>query len=119
VEDVIITPPSSLHTKSQNSGSKSLRPAQDIISRIKWDPTLSADDFLIGYEDRFVGVKEAELGKWKSEQTDEEFIPMHRIVWVRRKGGDGGGEKVWDRRMKVDLVFGSGVGKRDTIRTVT
>jgi len=44
---------------------------------------------------------------------------MHRIVWVRRKGGDGGGEKVWDRRMKVDLVFGSGVGKRDTIRTVT
>jgi hypothetical protein len=49
------------------------------------------------YDDRFVGAKETELGKWKSEQTDEEFIPMHQIVW--------------DRRGKVDLVFGSGIGE--------
>ena len=65
---------------ARNSGSTSLWPAQDIISRIKWDPDLSPEDFLIRYEDRFVGVKETELGNWKSEQTDEEFIPMHRIV---------------------------------------
>jgi uncharacterized protein (UPF0248 family) len=107
------TPPpesnSTFLSRKRTGGSKSLRPAQDIISRIKWDPSLSENDFLIGYEDRFVGVKETELGRWKSEQTDEEFIPMHRIVWVRRKGE--GGEKVWDRRGKVDLVFGSGVGR--------
>jgi hypothetical protein len=48
-----------------------------------------------------------DLVKWKSEQTDEEFIPMHRIVWVRKKHDDG--EKVWDRRAKGDLSFGSGV----------
>lgn len=91
----------------QRPSSTSLRPAQDIISRIHWDSTLSVDDFVIGYEDRFVGVKEIPLAKWKSEQTDEEFIPRHRIVWVRR-GGEGG-ERVWDRRKKVDLIFGSGV----------
>jgi uncharacterized protein (UPF0248 family)/endonuclease/exonuclease/phosphatase family metal-dependent hydrolase len=91
----------------QRSSSASLRPAQDIISRIHWDPAMSVDDFVIGYEDRFVGVKEIPLGKWKSEQTDEEFIPRHRIVWVRRKAE--GGEKVWDRRKRVDLIFGSGV----------
>lgn len=106
---------STLPSRTRIPGSKSLRPAQDIISRIKWDPTLSTDDFLIGYEDRFVGIKETELGKWKSEQTDEEFIPMHRIVWIRKKDkgedGDGDDGKVWDRRRKVDLVFGSGVGK--------
>jgi uncharacterized protein (UPF0248 family) len=71
---------------------------------------LNIEDFLIGYEDRFVGVKEVELGRWKSEQTDEEFIPMHRIVWVRRKDAEGEGEKVWDRRAKIDAIFGSGIG---------
>jgi uncharacterized protein (UPF0248 family) len=92
---------------SERSGLSFLRPAQDVISRINWDPSLSAEAFVIGYEDRFVGVKEIELEKWKSEATDEEFIPMHRIVWIRRKG-DNGGEIVWDRKKKVDLVFGSG-----------
>lgn len=95
---------------SRRSAKIHLRPAQDIISRIHWDPLLAADNFLIGYEDRFIGVKEIELGKWKSEQTDEEFIPMHRIVWVRKSEVAGGG-KVWDRREKLDLIFGSGVSK--------
>jgi poly(A) polymerase Pap1/uncharacterized protein (UPF0248 family) len=104
--------PSLLHHpgSTNKSGSTSLRPSQDIIARIKWDPQLQMNDFLIGYEDRFVGVKEMDLGNWKSEQTDEEFIPMHRIVWVRRKGEEG--EKVWDRRSRVDHIFGSGTGSR-------
>jgi uncharacterized protein (UPF0248 family) len=87
--------------------SRKLRPAQDVISRIRWDPTLALEDFLVGYEDRFLGVKEIELGRWKSEQTDLEFIPMHRIVWLRRKGEDG--EIVWDREKRVDKICGSGI----------
>jgi uncharacterized protein (UPF0248 family) len=108
-----LPPQNRIHYRSLSS-SGSLRPAQDIISRIKWDPNLQVSDYLIGYEDRFLGVKEVELGKWKSEQTDEEFIPMHRIVWVRQKGSDeaegSSGVKVWDRRKRVDLIFGSGKG---------
>lgn len=107
----------------KNSPSSPLRPAQDILSRIRWDPELNVDDFLVGYEDRFVGVKEVELSQWKGESTHEEFIPLHRVVWVRRKGRvdkkggrEGGGDiregvKVWDRRARVDWIFGSGVGK--------
>jgi len=56
-------PQPTLPTRIRILGSRSLRPAQDIISRIQWDPTLCSDDFPIGYEDRFVGVKETELGK--------------------------------------------------------
>ncbi|KAH9215550.1 hypothetical protein DL95DRAFT_523221 [Leptodontidium sp. 2 PMI_412] len=82
-----------------------LRPAHEIIARIKWDPDLDIADYMIGYEDRFVGVKEMELEKWKSESTDEEFIPMHRVVWIRLKDGD----ILWDRRRKIDGFFGSGI----------
>ncbi|CZT11238.1 uncharacterized protein RAG0_15436 [Rhynchosporium agropyri] len=90
-----------------------LRPAHEIIARIKWDPDLDMDNYLIGYEDRFVGVKEMPLGKWKSESTDEEFIPMHRVVWMRLKDETSAGNEgniVWDRRRKIDIFFGSGVG---------
>ncbi|KAK0108828.1 hypothetical protein ONS96_002670 [Cadophora gregata f. sp. sojae] len=75
-----------------------LRPVHEIIARIKWDADLDIANYLIGYEDRFVGVKEMELGRWKSESTDEEFIPLHGVVWIRMKDAveDGTGERVDD-----------------------
>jgi poly(A) polymerase Pap1/uncharacterized protein (UPF0248 family)/2'-5' RNA ligase/endonuclease/exonuclease/phosphatase family metal-dependent hydrolase len=94
---------------AKKSRSPFLRPAQDIIARIRWDPELVAAEFVIGYEDRFLGVKEIELERWKGEQTDEEFIPMHRIVWVKKKDQDGD-QMVWDRKRKVDAIFNSGFG---------
>lgn len=94
-----------------NKPTTKLRPVQDIISRIRWDPSLSVSDFVVGYEDRFVGIKEIELSAWKMEQTDLEFIPLHRIMWVRRKEegreGAGAGVKVWDRRERVNLLHGN------------
>lgn len=86
-------------------GGKKLRPAADVINRIRWDPSLDARDFLIGYEDRFLGTREAEIEKWKTEQTDLEFIPMHRVIYFKRKSD---GVLVWDRELKKDLLFGSG-----------
>ncbi|KAI9795205.1 MAG: hypothetical protein M1816_000227 [Peltula sp. TS41687] len=107
-EDVL---PSKRPSKSQNkprtgpSGTK-LRPATDILNRLRWDPSLDSSEYVVGYEDRFKGTREIPLERWKSEQTDEEFIPQHRIVHFKRKSD---GVIVWDKEKKVDKIFGSGV----------
>ena len=44
---------------------------------------------------------------WKGgDVTDEEFIPQHRILYFRRASD---GVRVWDRKRRLDVVFGSGV----------
>jgi len=81
-----------------------LRPASDVLSRIRWDPSIDAADYVVGYEDRFIGIIEKPLVAWTNEQTDEEFIPQHRIVYFRRSSD---GKKVWDRRERIDEIFGA------------
>jgi uncharacterized protein (UPF0248 family) len=91
--------------------SSKLRPASDVLHRLRWDPNLDPNDYIIGYEDRFLGARETGLEKWKTEQTDDEFIPQHRILYFKKKGGDDGkGELVWERVTRIDKVFGSGAG---------
>jgi uncharacterized protein (UPF0248 family) len=88
-----------------------LRPASDVLNRLRWDPSLDPSNYIVGYEDRFLGAKETSLERWKTEQTDEEFIPQHRILYFKRRGGESGdGEIVWERATRVDRVFGSGIG---------
>ncbi|PWW80132.1 hypothetical protein C7212DRAFT_273731 [Tuber magnatum] len=87
---------------------RKLRPALDVINRIRWDPSLDSNDFLIGYEDRFKGIREMDVGKWKMEQTDLEFIPLHRVAYFKRRSD---GVVVWDRGTKNDLLFGNKVGE--------
>ncbi|TLD30973.1 hypothetical protein PspLS_02786 [Pyricularia sp. CBS 133598] len=86
------------------SGGK-FRAAADVISRLRWDPALDSSDYVVGYEDRFRGAMEKALDAWKGEQTDEEFIPQHRILYFKRKND---GMVVWERRTRTDLLFGSG-----------
>jgi uncharacterized protein (UPF0248 family) len=97
-------------TSQRPKGAGKLRPATDVLNRLRWDPSHDAADYLIGYEDRFLGTKEMPLEHWKGEQTDEEFIPLHRIVYFRRRAD---GEIVWDRRTRKDVIFASGAGKGD------
>ena len=60
---------------------------------------------------------EVAAGSWKRDTTHEEFIPEGRIWYFKRRivgGGKGKGDGVeevimWDRKGKVDRVFGSGV----------
>jgi uncharacterized protein (UPF0248 family) len=92
---------------STSSEIKKLRPASDVLNRLRWDPNLNLGDYVIGYEDRFLGAKETTLEKWKTEKTDEEFIPQHRILYFRRKSD---GLVVWERRSRIDRLFGSGIG---------
>ncbi|KAL7270616.1 hypothetical protein RUND412_006673 [Rhizina undulata] len=82
-----------------------LRPAHDVMNRIRWDSGYDIGDYIVGYEDRFLGRKEMALEKWKMEQTEMDFVPMHRVVYFKRKSD---GVFVWDRDGRRDLVFGSG-----------
>ncbi|KAL4809307.1 hypothetical protein BDV18DRAFT_131748 [Aspergillus unguis] len=82
-----------------------LRPAADILNRLIWDDKYDSTDFVIGYEDRFEGRLEASVDSWKRESTDEEFIPQHRILYIKRKSD---WEIVWDRRRRIDKIFKSG-----------
>jgi uncharacterized protein (UPF0248 family) len=89
--------PSAPSTSIPVSATK-LRPASDILNRLRWDSNLDPGDYIVGYEDRFLGAKETSLGRWKTEQTDEEFIPQHRILYFKKRGeGVGGGKIVWER----------------------
>ena len=85
---------------------KKFRTAADVMNRLRWDPELDTGDYVVGYEDRFVGTREKALEAWKSEQTDEEFIPQHRILYFKRRSD---GAIIWDRRSRKDEIFGSGV----------
>lgn len=85
---------------------KRFRTAADVMNRLRWDPELDSADFVVGYEDRFLGAQEKALEAWKSEQTDEEFIPQHRILYFKRKSD---GSVVWERRTRKDDIFGSGI----------
>jgi uncharacterized protein (UPF0248 family) len=88
-----------------------LRPAKDILSRIRHDPALDEADFIVGYHDRHAPeLMEMDVASWKGggDVTDEEWIPQHRIVYFRRKG-DEAGRRVWDREKRLDRLFGSGI----------
>ena len=89
-----------------------LRPAKDILSRIRHDPSLNESDFIVGYIDRHAPeMMEMDVSAWKGgvvDFTDEEWIPQHRIMYFRKKG-DEEGRRVWDRVTRLDRLFGSGV----------
>jgi len=93
---------------SSNTPGRSLRPALDVLSRLRHDPAFSSEAFTIGYLDRHTPeVMELPLASWKGgEVTDEDFIPQHRILWFKR---DADGKKVWDRKERYDEIFGSGL----------
>lgn len=88
------------------AGARKLRTAADVLNRLRWDSSLDSGDFIVGYEDRFIGAQEKALDTWKSEQTDEEFIPQHRILYFKRKSD---GIIVWERKTRKDDIFGSGI----------
>lgn len=101
-------PPAGSKCHPKLAATKKLRPATDILNRLRWDPSLDSSDHVIGYEDRFLGVREMALDRWKTEQTDEEFIPQHRILYFRRRSD---GVVVWERETRRDEIFGSGAGR--------
>jgi uncharacterized protein (UPF0248 family) len=90
-----------------------LRTAQDVLDRIKHDSSLSTSEYVIGYLERFDGIMEMPVSNWIRESTDEDFIPQHRIRWIKRRqlaGEEAVEEVVWSRDERIDKIFGSRSG---------
>lgn len=86
-----------------------MRTADDVISRILWDPSVDASEFVVGYVDRFLGVLERPFCdfNWETNPCDCDYtaelaLPRHRIQYFTYRG-----HRVWDRHTRTDRVFGS------------
>lgn len=95
----------------------SMKTAEDVISRIMWDAALPAEEFKIGYLDRFLGVVEKQFDAFSWEDLasvdyDTLAIPKHRIQYFKYKE-----VIVWDKTKRLDNVFGS-VGSGFTIQEI-
>ena len=89
----------------------SLRPAKDILSRIRHDPKLREKDFIVGYMDRHEPEPlEMPVSDWKGgeDMMEEDWIPQHRILYFRRRD-EPKTSRVWDRELRLDMLFNSGV----------
>ncbi|KAL8689528.1 MAG: hypothetical protein Q9224_004621 [Gallowayella concinna] len=95
-------------SSSQQSVIPSLRPAQDIMNRIQHDDSIHISDYLVGYEDRHCGIMWKGVAEWLEikETEEEDFIPLHRIRYFKRKSDD---HVVWDREGRIDEIFNSGL----------
>ncbi len=84
------------------------------MGRLQWDAELDISQYVIGYLERFDGIKETAANNWISEVTDEEWIPQHRIRYFKRVNEDeAAGEIVWDREKRIDKIFGTGIGSAE------
>jgi uncharacterized protein (UPF0248 family) len=81
-----------------------LRPATDVLHRLRWDADFKAEEYAVIYMDRFTGYQEIAVASWKSDTSDDEFVPLHRIVSFRSLKT---GEIIWSRELRIDQIFNS------------
>lgn len=100
-----------LKDETDNLKKPPMKTAMDVVSRILWDQSLCRDDFVIGYLDRILGVVEKDFDAFSWEDIasvdyNTLAIPKHRIQYFKYRG-----QVVWDKRVRLDDVFGSTGGK--------
>jgi uncharacterized protein (UPF0248 family) len=96
-----------LQQNQYSSPGQKLRPALDVLKRLRYDQNLNIDEFKVGYEDRHsVKIMEKAAADWQMDITHEEFIPQHRIVYFKRyPTGNGLPEMLWEKTSKMDKIF--------------
>ncbi|KAJ3929328.1 MAG: hypothetical protein NXY57DRAFT_1094263 [Lentinula lateritia] len=77
-----------------------LRTSAEALIRLLWDPVIGkhgGDEYAVGYEDRFLSIKDWRLNS----------LSLNCLYFKRASDG----EIMWDKRKRIDVVFGSsGVG---------
>merc|ERR1712137_830670 len=87
------------HSKSR------FRPAHEIYDRIKHDNSIDQDFVIIGYLDRFKGIKETPFNSFVTLDNERHYntsIPFHRIRHYKYKD-----TVVWDRDSRINLIDGN------------
>lgn len=69
--------------------------SQEILQRIHWDPRLQTAEFVVGYDERFLGRQEKRAHEFPLHGE----IPWHR-VWTIRLGQT----LVWDREKRLNRM---------------
>ncbi|CAF1126259.1 unnamed protein product [Rotaria magnacalcarata] len=99
----------------------SMKTVEDVISRIEWDNSLDKRYFRVGYIDHFLGLQEKpfndfdfkiDLSTISDRHTNILAIPKHRIQYFKYAN-----EVIWDKKSRIDLMFGS-TGSQQTIYDV-
>ena len=95
---------------NDNDGSVSLKPANEVITRLLYDQSLDKADFSFVYYDREEGMIERPLNANNESVKGKErllvkALPEHRIRQFLYKN-----RVIWDRSERLDLVFASGKG---------
>ncbi|CAD8179358.1 unnamed protein product [Paramecium octaurelia] len=73
---------------------KKFKPTLQVIDRILWDTKFNKEDFIVGYEDRFLGIMEVPFTDFIISQ-----VKSHRVQYFKQKG-----KIVWDRPRRLDLL---------------
>jgi|GEM_PF-4009138 len=76
-----------------------LRSSKDIYHRLKWGGGIPIEKAVIGYLDRIEGMKEMAFKHFKPGRP----VPWDRVYYFKLEG-----QLVWDRKTRLDRVFGSG-----------
>lgn len=104
---------------ADETASNKLTPVKEVLRRIQWDPTLDSSAFTIIHYDRvedtlcetnFDAENDSIAGK---ERRYVFALPEHRIEAVKYLD-----RIVWNKEMRLDLVFGSMNGNGETIDKV-
>ena len=95
---------------NDSDGSVSLKPANEVITRLLYDQSLDKADFSFVYYDREEGMIPAPLNATNESVKGKErllvkALPEHRIRQFLYKK-----RVIWDRSERLDLVFASGKG---------
>ena len=96
-------------TAEAPKSTKKLRPASDVLGRLRYGGDYDIDEFVVGYKDRHSSrLMEKPAVQWAKDTTDEEFIPEHRIEYFKRYSADGKEEVLWNKSARLDKIFQHG-----------
>jgi len=87
-------------TPAESKTKKRLRPEEEVFHQIEWDPEIDKEKCIIGYLDRFEGIREVPFRSFLRVHEDAfDGVPLHRIRYFRFDD-----TKVWDRDARIDAI---------------